>query len=153
MESDSGSQVTSPGKRKWNDSSENSQESEHWIGGSSPKGYENNSVQAKDRKLGYTDSGFNMASARAASQMMADRIDDSRTVTPGDDEHEVIHGVDPMLEDSSFSGQEMQERSNMPMLSASSTRAKTIDSMDLDQVVEDEHGAKESAAVRDLGMG
>ena len=97
-----------------------------------------------------------MEAARVASQHLVDQLDESRTVTPGVDEpdHEIIHGVDPNLlgnDDSPFSGQEMQERSGIPMLSGRGG-ASTIDSMDLDQVMEDEHTAGESAAVRSVEL-
>lgn len=95
--------------------------------------------------------------ARAASQHLADQLDESRTVTPGGDEPEVIHGVDPTLlgnNDAPFSGQEMQERSGMLMLSGrgGGEAASTIDKMDLDQVMEDENTTEESAAVRSVEL-
>jgi len=74
-----------------------------------------------------------------------------------------IDGVDP---DESLSyrkeqerGQEMQERGGMPMLSGrrqsvvdsrGGNESAVIDSMDLDSVIEDEHTAEQSAAVRNL---
>jgi hypothetical protein len=53
------------------------------------------------------------------------------------------------------SGQEMQERSSMRMMAGAlqkGEKASTIDSMDLDEVVEDQHAAGESAAVRQFGI-
>ncbi len=72
-------------------------------------------------------------------------------------QHEIIVGVDPSLimKDNEHEGQEMKERGGMPMLSgrkASIQQMSTIDSMDLDQVVEDEHVAKESTAVKRVGF-
>jgi hypothetical protein len=106
-------------------------------------------VQIREREL----NGSEMEDARFASQQ---QLDESRTVTPGGYEpnHGVIHGVDPTLlghDDSHLLGQEMQERSGIPMLSGRGGAA-TIDSMDLDQVIEDEHTAAESAAVRSVEL-
>ncbi|PMD43684.1 hypothetical protein L207DRAFT_510194 [Hyaloscypha variabilis F] len=72
-------------------------------------------------------------------------------------QHEIIVGVDPSLimKDNEHEGQEMKERGGMPMLSgrkASMQQMSTIDSMDLDQVVEDEHVAEESTAVKRVGF-
>ena len=110
-----------------------------------------------ERELRSTDGASELEGARAASQTLADQLDDSRTVTPDIDEHEVIHGIDPIMlkdGDTPFSGQEMQERSGIPMLSsrAGGEPATTIDSMDLDQVMEDEHTTEESAAVKNVGL-
>jgi len=72
-------------------------------------------------------------------------------------QHEMIVGVDPSLimKDNEDVGQEMKERGGMPMLQGrkmSMQQIGTIDSMDLDQVVEDEHVAEESTAVRRVGF-
>jgi hypothetical protein len=72
-------------------------------------------------------------------------------------QHEIIVGVDPSLimKDNESMGQEMKERGGMPMLSGrkmSVAQMGTIDSMDLDQVVEDEHVAEESTAVKQVGF-
>lgn len=71
--------------------------------------------------------------------------------------HEIIVGVDPSLimRDNEDVGQEMQERGAMPMLSGrkmSMQQMSTVDSMDLDQVVEDENVAEESTAVKGIGF-
>ncbi len=71
--------------------------------------------------------------------------------------HEIIVGVDPSLimKDPEGAGQEMKERGGMPMLSGrkmSVQRMGTIDVMDLDQVVDDEHVAEESTAVKQVGL-
>jgi hypothetical protein len=110
-----------------------------------------------EQELRSTDSASELEGARAASQALADQLDDSRTVTPAVDEREVIHGIDPAMlnnDDMPFSGQEMQERSVMPMLSsrAGGEPVTTIDSMDLDQVMEDENTTEESAAVKNVGL-
>ncbi|KUJ11698.1 uncharacterized protein LY89DRAFT_786579 [Mollisia scopiformis] len=72
---------------------------------------------------------------------------------------EVIMGIDPSLltkdHNDHEAGQEMQERSSMPMLSGrplTKEKASTIDSMDLDQVVEDMNVKEESAAVKHVGF-
>lgn len=155
-EEDSQSQVTSPGKRKFDAQSNDSGDSTRWNRGTSPKGYEN-SVQVMERELRTTDGASELEGARAASQTLADQLDESRTVTPDGDDHEVIHGVDPSMlsnDDNPFSGQEMQERSGMPMLSsiAGGEPVITIDSMDLDQVMEDDNITEESAAVKNVGL-
>jgi hypothetical protein len=73
-------------------------------------------------------------------------------------QHDIIVGVDPSLimKDNEGAGQEMKERGMMPMLSGrkmSMQQMGTIDSMDLDQVVvEDEHIAEESTAVKGVGF-
>jgi hypothetical protein len=78
------------------------------------------------------------------------------------EEHEVLIGVDPTAEvdPSEFTKngsdrQEMLERNGLPMLSrpvSNTAPSSTIDSMDLDQVVEDEIVSKESAAVTHVGF-
>jgi hypothetical protein len=76
--------------------------------------------------------------------------------TNGNGGSEIIMGVDPSLLDSHSSGQEMQERSSMRMLSARPkdgvANTKPIDIMDLDQVMEDDNIARESGAVRRVGF-
>jgi len=72
-------------------------------------------------------------------------------------EHEIIVGVDPSLimKGNDDVGPEMKERGGIPMLSGrkmSMQQMNTIDSMDLDQVVEDEHIAEESTAVKRVGF-
>jgi hypothetical protein len=73
-------------------------------------------------------------------------------------QHDIIVGVDPSLimKDNESAGQEMKERGMMPMLSGrkmSMQQVDTIDTMDLDQVVvEDEHIAEESTAVKRVGF-
>lgn len=70
---------------------------------------------------------------------------------------DVTMGVDPANArgESPPAVREMQERSGMPMLSSqvsgSATKLSTLDSMDLDQVVEDDEVADDSAAVKHVG--
>jgi hypothetical protein len=110
-----------------------------------------------ERELRSTDGAFELDGTQSASQTLANQLDESRTVTPDGDDHEIIHGIDPSMlsnVDTPFSGQEMQERSSMPMLSgrAGGELVTTIDSMDLDQVMEDENITEESAAVKNIGL-
>lgn len=75
----------------------------------------------------------------------------------GNDKHEVIVGIDPslLMKNDQYSGQEMQERTGIPMLSGrpmSKEKDATIDSMDLDHVVEDADVVGESAAVKRVGF-
>ncbi len=77
--------------------------------------------------------------------------------TSGKQDHEIVVGVDPSLimRNNEDGGQEMKERGGMPMLSGrkmSAAQMSTIDSMDLDQVLEDEHVAEESTAVKRVGF-
>jgi hypothetical protein len=71
---------------------------------------------------------------------------------------ELTTGVDPselMKNGEDRQGQEMQERNGLSLLSrpvSNTTRSSTIDSMDLDQVVEDENVSKESEAVKHVGF-
>jgi len=74
----------------------------------------------------------------------------------GPNNHELIVGVDPkdIMNNEQSPTQEMQERSSMRMMAGAlkkGGKTSTIDSMDLDEVVEDEHAAGESAAVRQFG--
>ena len=141
--------------------SANSEESSRWNGGTSPRGYEN-SIQVKERELRSSDESSDFDAARAASQNLANHLSDrSMTITPnGSEGHEVIEGVDPTMlsnYDTPFlSGQEMQERSGMPMLSGRAgggvVQANTIDCMDLDQVMEDGNVTEESATVKHVGI-
>lgn len=152
---DSQGSVTSPGKRKWDTQSDGAETSVQWNGGTSPKGYEN-SVQVMEIELRSSDGSLEYGDACAASQQLIDHLDESsRTVTPG--ETEVIHGVDPIMlghSDTPFSGQEMQERTGAPLLSsrAGGEPLGTIDSMDLEQVVQDDNVTEESPAVKHIEL-
>lgn len=124
---------SSPSKRKWHESSLNDQE--------------NHGVQVSERELpGETWNGD------AGPSSMND------TFAPnGNDNHEVVVGIDPslLMKDNQYSGQEMQERTGIPMLSGrpmSKEKEATIDSMDLDHVVEDTDVREESAAVKRVGF-
>jgi hypothetical protein len=67
--------------------------------------------------------------------------------THRDEQPEVIEGIDPFTDESTFHRLEMQERKSMRMLPS---RARG--SAEPDQVVYDPHVAEESGAVKDLGL-
>ena len=101
----------------------------------------------------FDDSDWN--GARTATQSLATRLTDGPATSNDDNGHEVIVGVDPSLLDTRNNpshGQEMQERNSMRMLSRRTNGEKmsTIDSMDLDQVMEDDNTREESAAVKNV---
>jgi len=82
------------------------------------------------------------------------------------EEHEVLIGIDPITTgvnpvelikngDEKQEMQEMQERNGLSLLSrpmSNTAQSSTIDSMDLDQVVEDENVSRESEAVKHVGF-
>jgi len=121
--------LSSPGKRKYHESDDEDQNS-----------YQQGVNVSEKERQGSRDSGFE-------GGIMED-------VVSGDSEkeHEIVVGVDPSLimkDGDGEMGQEMQDRGGMPMLAARkmSVQMGTVDSMDLDQVVEDENVAVESTAV------
>jgi hypothetical protein len=90
-----------------------------------------------------------------------DESGSSGTITH--EEHEVLIGVDPTttgfdpseLMKNGDEKQEMQERNGLSLLSrpmSNTAQSSTIDSMDLDQVIEDENVSKESEAVKHVGF-
>lgn len=120
-------QISSPGKRKFDQrGSEASPEAtpSRWEGGASPKGEES-----------------------AMGGKMSNHSDYLQ-------DHDIIIGIDPKDIESNeqSAGQEMQERSSMRMMAGMSQEKSTIDSMDLDEVIEDERPAGESAAVKHVGF-
>jgi len=126
---------SSPGKRKYYGSDDESNQ------------YQRVNVTEKELR---SDEPSNIDDNRAG--IMEDVV-----ATNGKQEHEIIVGVDPSLimKDNEDIGQEMTERGGMPMLSSrkmSVAQMSTIDSMDLDQVIEDEHAAEESVAVKRVGF-
>ena len=83
---------------------------------------------------------------RAASRSLAQSIN-------GNESQEMAMSFNSSLPDEPSQGQEMQERSNLRMLSSrAAEKPTTIDNMDLDQVMEDDHVAKESTAVKHVGF-
>ncbi|CZR60074.1 uncharacterized protein PAC_09969 [Phialocephala subalpina] len=124
---------SSPSKRKWHESSLHDQE--------------NHGVQVSEREL-----PGEIWNGDAGPSSMND------TFAPnGNDKHEVIVGIDPslLMKQDNYSGQEMQERTGIPMLSGrpmGKEKEATIDSMDLDHVVEDADVVGESAAVKRVGF-
>jgi len=114
----------SPSKRKYQDSPDESADWVEWTGGS-PKGGE-------------------------------DSVKVTETEVQGQD---VIIGVDPtqLIDvETQFTRQEMQERNSLRVLSTrpngSIQRPATIDSMDMDQIMEDTDTRDESAAVKHVGF-
>jgi hypothetical protein len=125
----------SPGKRKFDSSSEDSPESSRWGSGASVRGGENG-VNILEREIGGSEP-------------------EEGSYLGGIEQPEVILGIDPSVDggsEATFRGQEMQERKSLRMLSnrpQGSTEARsTVDGMDLDHVVEDDHVAEESGAVK-----
>ena len=101
----------------------------------------------------------------SANQSLATHLSNRPAATAGEEEddtnhdddgvHELVVGVDPSLLDDDrkepCAGQEMQERSNMRMLSSRKTgESDPVDSMDMDQVMEDDSIREESAAVKNV---
>jgi hypothetical protein len=125
----------SPGKRKFDSSSGDSPESSRWGSGASIRG--ENGVNILEREIGGSEP-------------------EEGSYVGVNEQPEVILGIDPSMDGGSevtFRGQEMQERrslrmpSNRPQVSSTEARS-TVDGMDLDHVVEDDHVAEESAAVK-----
>jgi hypothetical protein len=132
--------LSSPGKRKYRGSDDESNQ------------YQRVNVTEKELR-GNDDSAIVDGNLGNGAGIMEDVV---RLPTNGK-QHEVIVGVDPSLimMDNEDAGQEMEERGGMPMLSGrkmSVQQMGTIDNMDLDQVVEDEHVAEESTAVKRVGF-
>jgi hypothetical protein len=130
--------LSSPGKRKYRGSDDESNQ------------YQRVNVTEKELR-GNDDSAIVDGNLDNGAGIMED------VVPTNGKQHEVIVGVDPSLimMDNEDVGQEMEERGGMPMLSGrkmSVQQVGTIDNMDLDQVVEDEHIAEESTAVKRVGF-
>lgn len=139
--------LSSPGKRKFHESSLYNQEY---------------GVQISEREVRTSD---------GSSEWEAEN---SNNPFRSNGKEEVLVGIDPSLltknpEDDNMGReskswddwkdnkaiQEMQERTSMPMLSSrplTKEKASTIDSMDLDQVVADDVVKEESAAVKHVGF-
>jgi len=100
------------------------------------------SVKVSEREVGDTD----FEGAQAAASSLA------QSLAQNGNGNEILMGVDPNSDMSS--GQEMQERSGMRMLSARPMDGaqKAIDIMDMDQVMEDDAVAQESGAVKHVGF-
>lgn len=123
----------SPGKRKFDSSSEDSPLSGRYAGVGNARG--EGGVNILEREVGGPDA-------------------EDGALPYGPEQPEVIVGIDPFGDDGSegsFRGQEMQERKSMRML-PSRTRSdemrSPMDHMDLDQVAEDSNVAEESGAVK-----
>lgn len=123
--------LSSPGKRKFHESSLYNQDY---------------GVKVSERELRTSD---------GSSDWEGGPSNDNFAPNGGED---LIVGIDPSLLTKSHDNdtkQEMQERNDIPMLAGRSLtkeKASTIDSMDLDQVVEDADVKEESAAVKRVGF-
>jgi hypothetical protein len=127
--------LSSPGKRKFDESSLVNQDSK-------PYGQ----VNVSEREIRSSDESV------YSNQSTKPKVSFGNPLHPVNEEMIPLVGVDPSLLANNHidpKGQEMQERTGMPMLAGrptSSRQSKTIDSMDLDQVVEDADVVEESAA-------
>ncbi|KAH6684481.1 hypothetical protein B0J14DRAFT_572979 [Halenospora varia] len=148
-EDETQTQLQSPGKRKFDERSDQGSPgspTDRWNGNTD---HENNATMI-EREMG---SNKSWADAKAASQSLAGRLadDDSK-----ENKQEILVGLDPFQINGQSSGQEMQERSNMPMIaglpSGKPTKQATIDSMDLDEVLEDDKIQEPSPAVKHVGF-
>lgn len=138
-DSPSSSQVgpSSPGKRKFSEDDEPATRQRR--------------TNVTERELRDEPGQVDYAAARAATEKMR------AGMTLNGNQDETIIGIDPSLvSGGSEEMQEMVERSGAPMLAAHRplTRSpnQTIDSMDLDRVVEDHHVREESVAVKHVGF-
>jgi hypothetical protein len=128
----------SPGKRKFDSSSEESPESGRWASAGAVRG----------------EAGVNVLETEVGGPEAEEGAHPR-----GSEDPEIIVGIDPFMEvgpEISFRGQEMQERKSMRMLpSRVRGNAETrdpMDNMDLDHVVEDSRVAEESGAVRHIAL-
>ncbi|KAF4636706.1 hypothetical protein G7Y89_g1392 [Cudoniella acicularis] len=153
---DTQTQLSSPGKRKFDErSEEGSQDSTtgRWNGAvASPN------MSIMEREMGGSD-GPSWEGPQAASQSLASRLNDVTNETSSAESREVLVGVDPSLVSNNgvSSGQEMQERGSMPMVAArplGNANSTIIESMDLvmKEVMEDDRLAEESPAVKHVGF-
>lgn len=136
--------LSSPGKRKFDESSLVNQASNPYA-----------RVNIKAREMRSSDDSEANTSTSSTDPMHFSPAEFSP-------DHEVIMGIDPSklskdsdgVDESKPQSPEMQERSGMPMLSSRPKRTQTgaVDSMDLDQVMEDNTPAGESAAVKRVGF-
>jgi len=138
----SGIGPSSPGKRKYGEEDSGSRVNAR-------------RVNVTERELRGSDETSSIDSAGTVTREMSSMLTGGET--------EMIIGVDPGLldgEEEMKSGKEMemQERSGIPMLATRSIGGSsvmgtsTIDSMDLDQVLQDENVREESAAVKRVGF-
>lgn len=130
--------LSSPGKRKFDESSLVNQDSNPYAPAN---------ITARDLRNGGGDDEMDIT----GSQQRAHTAGELGSKSP--DGHDVIMGIEPPNLETPPQTQEMQERGGMPMLSRGSmAQTSTLDSMDLDQVMEDDSVAGESAAVKRVGF-
>lgn len=144
--------VSSPGKRKFDEQSEDESQdstSGRWSG---PGPNRESSSSLLERELG----GNGEASydgARLASRSLATRLSDDVDGSNNGTAKNIIVGMDPSLQNGR--SQEMQERGNMGLSfigKSNQVKSTTIDSMDLNDIMEDSHVAEESGAVKRVGF-
>ncbi|TVY84170.1 hypothetical protein LSUE1_G000958 [Lachnellula suecica] len=146
--------ISSPGKRKYDNSDDFSNTSPRWENNANPKGYDtvpDGETNTQDQ-VGASEAppAFNTGSNQIPMQDTPSQPGDNSVTS---EQHEVIVGIDP--KEIMDNGQEMQERSSMRMLAGATKENEkpgTVDSMDLDEVVEDANSAGESAAVKHVGF-
>ncbi len=130
--------LSSPGKRKFDESSLVNQDSNP---------YAPTNIAARELR----NSGSDDVVGIAGSRQSVHQADEPGSKSP--DGHDVIMGVEPPTLETPPQTQEMQERGGMSMLSRGSmSQTSTLDSMDLDQIMEDDSVAGESAAVKRVGF-
>lgn len=134
---------SSPGKRKYDESSLVNQDSNPYARINVTARELRNSAGSEEAEASSTQQGTSFSGMSGVEQQSSQ-------------DHEVLVGVDPSLLDrtnyeSPPRTQEMQERCGMPMLSrVTSGQTNALDSMDL--VMEDDVVAGESAAVKRVGF-
>jgi hypothetical protein len=152
--------ISSPGKRKFMEESEESQDSltARW-GGSSPPNNESHASMF-ERDMG-ENGELSFDGARSASQNIAANLQNGAQSSTNGPDIDVIMGVDPAMLQKlpETNAQEMKELGGMRMGmmagAGNNTKTNTIDSMDLDlafDVLEDERVAEPSGAVKRVGF-
>ncbi|KAH8683014.1 hypothetical protein BGZ60DRAFT_208922 [Tricladium varicosporioides] len=142
-------QLQSPGKRKFDERSDRGSPdspTNRWNGSTD---HENNATMM-EREMGSNNS---WTDTKVASQSLSGRLAND---DPKESKQEILVGLDPFQMNGQSSGQEMQERPSMPMMASlplgKTTKPMTIDSMDLDEVLEDDKLQEPSPAVKHVGF-
>jgi hypothetical protein len=149
--------LPSPGKRKFKDDSEESQDSiTARYGGPTPPDSECHTSQF-ERDMGENGELF-FNGARSASQSFATSMQNGAPNSTDRQDGNVIIGVDPVMLQKvpESSTREMKElggmRLGMMAGAGTNTKTSTIDSMDLDEVLEDQRVVEPSGAVKRVGF-
>lgn len=147
---ESSAHVSSPGKRKYDEQSED--ESQDSTSGrfSGPGPNRESSSSLLERELG----GTSYDGARSASRSLASHLSGDADGSSNRTTDDIIVGMDSSSQNAP--SQEMQERGNMGLSFIGKANhvkpSTTIDSMDLNEIVEDAHIAEESGAVKRAGF-